>query len=55
VLRNKFAMSEVDEISSIIGQELEKEIRVLMNKEIMKWGLELGTFNILGWNIPQKR
>ena len=54
VLRNKFAMSEVNEISNIIGQELEQEVRVLMNKELMKWGLELGTFNILGWNIPQK-
>jgi len=54
VLREKFAGSKLDEVTATDAKELEQQLRILMNKEIGKWGLELISFTIIGWNIPSR-
>ena len=54
VLREKFASSKLDEVKAIDAKELEQQLRIIMNKEIGKWGLELISFTIIGWNIPSR-
>ena len=53
-LRENFASSNLEQVKSIDAKELEQQLRILMNKEIGKWGLELISFTIIGWNIPSR-
>ncbi|MHA1784249.1 MAG: SPFH domain-containing protein [Candidatus Helarchaeota archaeon] len=54
ILREKLSAYKLSEIMTINEKELEQDLRVLMNKQIGKWGLELYSFSMLGWNIPSR-
>ena len=53
-LRNKLSGLTTTELVKVDITEIEKEIRIKSSNAFLGWGLELKSFSIIGWHLPNK-